>query len=217
MIIRKLDYEAYKGLKYQAEIVSDRYLSIEPAGEGFDIGWVMSDEPIRMSVNDAMLSDWLDHPTAYTYEQRHKFRNEKAPKILAAFWSWLEKQHPTKGSRMEKTVTYVRNQKPYAETYLQDGRCSLSNNPSENSIRPFTVGRKNWLFCDTPGGAHASATVYTMVEMAKAHGLNVEKYLSFLLEKRPHADMMDDELEKLSPWSNEARIYCGYSQQIACI
>ena len=65
MIIRKLDYEAYKGLKYQAEIVSDRYLSIEPAGEGFDIGWVMSDEPIRMSVNDAMLSDWLDHPTAY--------------------------------------------------------------------------------------------------------------------------------------------------------
>ena len=153
----------------------------------------------------------------YTYEQRHKFRNEKAPKILAAFWSWLEKQHPTKGSRMEKAVTYVRNQKPYAETYLQDGRCSLSNNPSENSIRPFTVGRKNWLFCDTPGGAHASATVYTMVEMAKAHGLNVEKYLSFLLEKRPHADMMDDELEKLSPWSNEARIYCGYSQQIACI
>ena len=65
MIIRKLDYEAYKGLKYQAEIVSDRYLSIEPAGEGFDIGWVMSDEPLRMSVNDAMLSDWLDHPTAY--------------------------------------------------------------------------------------------------------------------------------------------------------
>ena len=76
MIIRKLDYEAYKGLKYQAEIVSDRYLSIEPAGEGFDIGWVMSDEPIRMSVNDAMLSDWLDHPTAYTYEQRHKYAAE---------------------------------------------------------------------------------------------------------------------------------------------
>lgn len=65
MIIRKLDYEAYKGMKYQAEIVSDRYLSIEPAGEGFDIGWVMSDEPLRMSVNDSMLSDWLDHPTAY--------------------------------------------------------------------------------------------------------------------------------------------------------
>ena len=56
-----------------------------------------------------------------------------------------------------------------------------------------------------------------MVEMAKAHGLNVEKYLTFLLEKRPHAGMSDEELEKLTPWSEEARIYCGYAQQIACI
>ena len=65
MIISKLDYEEYRGQKYQAEIMSDRYLSIEPEGEGFDIKWVMSDEPLRMSVNDTMLSDWLDHPTAY--------------------------------------------------------------------------------------------------------------------------------------------------------
>jgi transposase len=153
----------------------------------------------------------------YTHEQRHAFRNKKAPKILEAFWAWLDKQNPTKGSRMDKAVTYARNQKRYAETYLQDGRCSFSNNPSENSIRPLTVGRRNWLFCDTPGGAHASATVYTMVEMAKAHGLNVEKYLTFLLEKRPHAGMTDEELEKLTPWSEEARIYCGYAQQITCI
>ena len=154
---------------------------------------------------------------SYTPEQRHSFRNKKAPRILEAFWVWLDKQNPTKGSRMDKAVTYARNQKPYAETYLQDGRCSLSNNPSENSIRPVTVGRRNWLFCDTPGGAHASATVYTMVEMAKAHGLNVEKYLTFLLEKRPHSGMPDEDLENLTPWSDEARAYCGYAQQIACI
>ncbi len=65
MIIRELDYEEYSGKKYQAEILSDRYLSIEPEGEGFDIRWVMSDEPLRMSINDTVLSDWLDHPTAY--------------------------------------------------------------------------------------------------------------------------------------------------------
>ena len=153
----------------------------------------------------------------YSYQQRHEYRNKKAPEILKAFWDWLERQKPTKGSRMDKAVTYALNQKEYAENYLQDGRCSLSNNPSENSIRPFTVGRKNWLFCDTPGGAHASATVYTMVEMAKAHGLNVEKYLAFLLGKRPHTDMSDEELEKLVPWSDEARAYCEYAQQIACI
>ena len=150
----------------------------------------------------------------YTYEQRHAFRNKKAPQILEAFWAWLDKQNPTKGSRMDKAVTYARNQKPHAETYLQDGRCSFSNNASENSVRPVTVGRRNWLFCDTPGGAHASATVYTMVEMAKAHGLNVEKYLTFLLEKRPHAGMTDEELEKLAPWSEDARNYCGFAQQI---
>ena len=61
----------------------------------------------------------------------------------------------------------------------------------------------------------ASATVYTMVEMAKAHGLNIEKYLTFLLQKRPHAGMTDEELEKLAPWNEEARVFCGFAQQIA--
>ena len=57
-------------------------------------------------------------------------------------------------------------------TYLEDGHCSLSNNLSENAIRPFTVGRKDWLFSASPKGATASAIVYTMVEMAKANDLN---------------------------------------------
>ena len=65
MFIKKLDYEKYKGRKYQAEILSDRFLSIEPEGDGFDIRWIMSDEPLRMSINDDMLQDWLDHPVAY--------------------------------------------------------------------------------------------------------------------------------------------------------
>ena len=86
-------------------------------------------------------------------------------------------------------------------TYLEDGRCSFSNNLSENAIRPFTVGRKNWLFCDTPNGAQASAIVYTMVEMAKANGVNVYHYLTYLLEKLPDDRMSDDELELLAPWN----------------
>ncbi len=153
----------------------------------------------------------------FSYEKRHAYRNKKAPEILKSFWAWLEKQNPIKGSRMDKAVTYTRNQRPHAENYLQDGRCSLSNNLSENNIRNVAIGRRNWLFCDTPGGAQASATIYTMVEMAKAHGLNVEKYLTFLMEKRPHSGLSDDELENLAPWSEEARIYCGYAEQIACI
>ena len=81
----------------------------------------------------------------------------------------------------DQAVKYAQNRKPYLYTYLEDGRCSLSNNLSENAIRPFTVGRKNWLFCATPEGAHASAVAYSMVEMAKAHDLNIFKYLTYIL------------------------------------
>lgn len=64
-------------------------------------------------------------------------------------------------------------------TYLEDGRCSLSNNLSENSIRPVTIGRKNWLFSDTPDGASANALYLTIVEMAKAYNLNLYEYHLF--------------------------------------
>ena len=106
---------------------------------------------------------------------------------------------------MDKAVTYIRNRIPYLMTYLEDGRCSFSNNLSENAIRPFTVGRKNWLFCDSPDGAQASADVYTMVEMAKANGVNVYHYLTYLLEKRPDDSMSDEEFEQLAPWNKEVK------------
>ena len=90
-------------------------------------------------------------------------------------------------------------------TYLEDGHCSLSNNLSENAIRPFTVGRKNWLFSASPKGAASSAIVYTMVEMAKANDLNTYKYLTYLLSQRPDAKMSDEQLEQLAPWSETAK------------
>lgn len=65
MIIRKLDCKEYKGKKYRTEIISDRYLSIEPVDEGFSVRWVISSEPLKMSVNDHMLEDWLEDPVAY--------------------------------------------------------------------------------------------------------------------------------------------------------
>ena len=93
----------------------------------------------------------------------------------------------------------------YLMPYLEDGRCSLSNNLSENSIRPVTVGRKNRLFFDTPEGASANAVYLTTVEMAKAYELNLYEYLKYLLEHRPIKDMSDDELVGLAPWSEEVR------------
>ena len=132
-------------------------------------------------------------------------RLEKEKPIVEGFLSWLDKQSPVRGSRMDKAVTYIQNRRSYLTTYLEDGRCSFSNNLSENAIRPFTVGRKNWLFCDTPNGAQASAVVYTMVEMAKANGVNVYHYLTYLLEKLPNDKMSDEKLELLARWNENVQ------------
>lgn len=133
---------------------------------------------------------------------------QKEKPVLQAFWTWLDQQHPDENNRMDKAVKYAQNRKQYLETYLDDGRCSFSNNLSENAIRPFTVGRKNWLFSDTPNGATASATVYTMVEMEKAHDLNVCKYLYYLLHQRPRNDWTDEQLSDLAPWNRSVINIC---------
>ena len=85
-------------------------------------------------------------------EERRIKRLELEKPVLEAFWGWLENLNVLKGSALGKAVTYALNQKKYMENYLLDGRCSISNNAAENAIHPFTVGRKNWLFADTPKG-----------------------------------------------------------------
>lgn len=143
------------------------------------------------------------------YTQVYKRRQKDQKPVVEGFMRWLDAQHPEKGSRMDRAVTYIRNRKDTLMTYLEDGRCSLSNNPSENSIRPLTLGRKNWLFSDSQDGANASMVVYTMVEMAKAHGLHPYNYLQYLLESRPGKDTTDAEFKVLAPWSEMARIECN--------
>lgn len=111
---------------------------------------------------------------------------------------------------MGKAVTYATNQKPYMENYLLDGRCSISNNAAENSIRPYAIGRKNWLFSDTPKGASASAAVYSIVETAKANNLNVYTYLEYLLLYMPDTDHRNypEIMEELMPWSENVQQEC---------
>lgn len=143
-------------------------------------------------------------------EERFCKRLELEKPVLEAFWCWLDSLNALKGSALGKAVTYAKNQKPYMENYLLDGRCSLSNNAAENAIRPFTVGRKNWLFADTPKGASASAAIYSLVETAKANGLNVYAYLQHLLLYMPSAEWQQypEELDELLPWSPEVQAQC---------
>ncbi|CAB3393533.1 protein of unknown function [Kyrpidia spormannii] len=87
---------------------------------------------------------------------------------------------------------------------MKDGRLEIDNNRSERSIKPFVIGRKNWLFANTPKGAKASATVYSIVETAKENGLNPYEYLRYLFERLPNVDVNDTTvLDRLLPWSPE--------------
>ncbi len=72
--------------------------------------------------------------------------------------------------------------------YLEDGRLELSNNRAERSIKPFVMGRKNWLFANTPAGAQSSAVIYSLIETAKENGLDPYRYLVWLLYNRAWAE-----------------------------
>jgi len=122
--------------------------------------------------------------------------------------SWLKQADPGSNGKLKKALTYIRNRESFIITYLEDGRCSFSNNLSENSIRPITVGRKNWLFSDTPEGAQANTLYLTIVEMAKAYDLDLYEYLQFLFEQRPGKNMTDEELESLALWSERVKELC---------
>lgn len=119
-----------------------------------------------------------------------------------------DKQVVTGNSKFSKALTYFKNRRNDLMTYLEDGHCSLSNNWSENSIRPVTVGRKNWLFSSSVDGAEASMNIYTIIEMAKLHGLNRQKYIEYILEHRPSTEMTDEELSLLAPWNKDVQEAC---------
>ena len=96
----------------------------------------------------------------------------------------------------------MRNQWGNLTNYLLDGRLEISNNRAERSIKPFVMGRKNFLFANTPRGAKASAVLYSILETAKANGLDPYRYLLFLFEQLPGMDKSgDDWMDPLLPWN----------------
>ena len=127
--------------------------------------------------------------------------------------SWLETVNPAGGSRLAKAVTYAKNQKPYMENYLLDGRCSISNNIAENIARPYAVGRKNFLFHDTVKGARASSIIYSLVETAKLNNLNIYAYLETVLLYMPDYKNEPEGIEELMPWSDMIQQSCQIKKQ----
>ena len=139
----------------------------------------------------------------YQPKYRREYRQNRELPILEEYFAWLNTVHPEKGSKLEDAVRYSLNQKQQLMAFLDNGEVPISNNLAENAIRPFTLGRKNWLFCDTPKGAEASAIVYSLVESAKANGIEPFSYLQHVLVQLPYLGKSHshEEMESLMPWA----------------
>ena len=135
-------------------------------------------------------------------EHRVNVRAELSAPIMAKFHAWCEALAPQvlPQSLLGKAVHYTLGQWPKLTRFLTHGEAPLDNNRCENAIRPFVVGRKGWLFSDTVPGAVASANLYSIVETAKANGVEPHAYLSLLFARLPHATTVED-FEALLPWS----------------
>ena len=120
------------------------------------------------------------------------------------FQRWLNEMStavPPK-TKLGEAVTYTRNEYNKLVRYMNFAATTPDNNIAENAIRPFVIGRKNWLFCDSPKGAHASAAIYSLCETAKANNIEPQDYLFQLFEKLPRIDSTDRKsLEQLLPWN----------------
>jgi len=135
-------------------------------------------------------------------EQKTQQRQALSKPILDELKIWLQTNisRVAKDSLTWKAMRYTLNQWEQLIGYCEDGRLNISNALAENAIRPFAVGRRNWLFSDTPRGAKASATCYSLIETAKANGLEPYQYLHNVLKKIAQAETVED-FEALLPWN----------------
>jgi len=134
-------------------------------------------------------------------QQRQRLRTEQVAPLLERFKVWLTALRPKVPPKnpLGRAISYMLNQWESLIVYTQDGRLNIDNNPAERMIRPFTVGRKNWLFMGSPEGAKASAAIYSLIETAKANGVHPGEYLSYIFTELPLTS--EEKLHTLLPWN----------------
>lgn len=135
-------------------------------------------------------------------EDRHVARQRGSVPILAELHAWMQKALPlvTPKSALGTALAYMSNLWPALTRYTERGDLPIDNNRCENAIRPFVIGRKAWLFSDTPAGAHASAVIYSLVQTAKANGVEPYAWLRRVLRDLPAANSVEA-VEALLPWN----------------
>jgi hypothetical protein len=175
--------------------------------------YLIADAAVKRISEISHLDNQLDELTKV--ERKKQRRTVIKPKV-DAFFTWVKSvlpQVPGDGSTA-KALKYCINQEQFLRVFLEDASVPMDNNRAEQAIRPFTLGRKNWVNMFSDKGAHASAVIYSLVETAKANGLNVNAYLEYLLaEMAAHAnDPKEDYITRLLPWSKEVKKLCTKPQ-----
>lgn len=138
------------------------------------------------------------------YDELTKIRQKKSKPIVKKFFKKIHELHSVSlpKSRFGEAINYAYNQESKLKTYLVDGKIEISNNAAENIIRPFTIGRKNWLFMNTVKGANSSCYIYSLVESAKMNNLKPYDYFQYILDRLPDLDLTDEKaLETVMPWA----------------
>ncbi len=133
-------------------------------------------------------------------DDRRRYRDQHARPLWATLRVWLDTHRPQvpPQTALGKALAYLANEWDKLVVYLQDGRLEIDNNRTENALRPFCVGRRNWLFSDSVAGVKASANLYSLIESAKANGLEPYAYLRKIFTDLPKAQTIED-LEALLP------------------
>jgi len=150
-------------------------------------------------VEAALKSAGADEATIY------KVRQEKAKPLLEQLKTYLDEKSKTvlPKSKVGEAISYTLKRWHYLTTYLEDGRYEIDNNRTERAIKPFVMGRKNWLFSNSTAGAHTSARIFTLIETAKANGLEPSRYLNRIFNVLPTCATVED-YEALLPWRVKA-------------
>jgi len=149
-------------------------------------------------------------------EERYIKRLELSKPVLDEYSNWLKGQrhHTLPKSAFGQAITYCLNQWDNLNHFLLDGRLEIDNNRAERSIKPFVIGRKNFLFSNTPRGAGGSAIIYSIIETAKENHLKPFKYLQYLFERLPNVDTTDVAvIDTLLPWSGTIPADCKMPQK----
>ncbi len=147
-----------------------------------------------------------------TAEERFAGRQARSRKVLDDYRAWLDVMagQILRVGKLPEAITYSINQWSHLVAFLLDGRLEIDNNRAERAIKPFVMGRKNWLFATSPKGAKSSAIVYSIVETAKENGLNPQVYLKYLFEQLPNIDVTDiAALDLLLPWAPTVKANCA--------